>query len=341
MSSGVLRDGADLEVRAVPATRHRFAVVAANVGRTGARRLVDVVVVLFASATLVFVMLQLMPGDPEDVLLRGIFEITPEVRAEVIRDYGLDRPVLLQYGQYLLGILQGDLGTSYQIRTPVTEVIAANLGNTAALAGAGLGLAIVLATLIALVSAGRGAIASLVTQTVELLAISVPSFWIGLLLLTAFSFVIPIFPSSGAEGPGSLVLPAVTLAIPLTGVLSQILRERMDEALDLPFVTTVRTRGAGELRVRVRHVLRHAVLPALTFSGAVLGSLLIGTAVIETLFARPGLGRVLLTAVVAGDIPLIMGVIVFGAVLFVVINSIVDVVATAVDPRLRIEAGVS
>lgn len=337
MTTGVLPAAADLEVRRAPAARHRFVAV----GRTLVRRLVDVAVVLFASATLVFVMLQLMPGEPEDVLLRGIFEITPAVRAEVIADYGLDRPVLLQYGQYLLGILQGDLGASYQIRKPVTEIIAANIGNTAALAGAGLALAIVLATLIALVSAGRGALASLVTQAVELLAISVPSFWIGLLLLTAFSFAIPIFPSSGADGPLALVLPAVTLAIPLTGVLSQILRERMDEALELPFVTTVRTRGAGEFRVRVRHVLRHAALPALTFSGAVLGSLLIGTAVIETLFARPGLGRVLLNAVIAGDIPLIMGVIVFGAVLFVVINSLVDVLATAVDPRLRIEAGVS
>ncbi|MFT4213916.1 MAG: ABC transporter permease [Microbacterium sp.] len=337
MTVEALHGGADREVRSAASARQRFAAV----GRTVVRRLVDVVVVLFVSATFVFAMLQLMPGKPEDVLLRGIFEITDAVRAEVIADYGLDRPILVQYVQYILGILHGDLGTSYQIRKPVTEIIAADLGNTAALAAAGLGLAIVLATVIATVSAGRGALASALTQTVELFAISVPSFWIGLLLLTAFSFIIPIFPSSGADGIAALVLPAITLAIPLTGVLSQILRERMDEALDQPFVTTVRTRGAGEYRVRVGHVLRHAVLPALTFSGAVLGSLLIGTAVIETLFARPGLGRVLLNAVVAGDMPLIMGMIVFGAVLFVLVNSIVDVIAAAVDPRLRLEAGVN
>ena len=336
MTAGVVTTGASREVRSGPAPRHRFVAV----GRTVARRLFDLVVVLFVSATLVFVMLQLMPGEPEDVLLRGIFETTPAVRAEVIRDYGLDRPVVVQYGQYLAGILQGDLGHSYQIRKPVTEIIAANIGNTAALAAAGLGLAIVLATVVATISAGRGPVASVVTQTVELLAISIPSFWIGLMLLTAFSFAIPIFPSSGAAGPAALVLPAITLAIPLTGVLSQILRERMDEALDQPFVTTGRTRGASELRVRVGHALRHAVLPALTFSGAVLGSLLIGTAVIETLFARPGLGRVLLTAVIAGDVPLIMGIIVFAAVLFVVVNSVVDVIATIVDPRLRVETEV-
>jgi peptide/nickel transport system permease protein len=131
----------------------------------------------------------------------------------------------------------------------------------------------------------------------------------------------------------------VTLATPVTGILAQILRERMDETLEQPFITTVRTRGAGEWRVRIVHVLRHALLPALTFSGAVFGSLLVGTAVIETLFARPGLGRVLLTAVTSNDMPLTMGIIVFGSLVFVVVNSIVDVVAAAIDPRLRIESG--
>ncbi len=203
---------------------------------------------------------------------RGSSEITPAVREEVVRDYGLDRPPLEQYWDYLTGVLRGDLGQSYQIRQPVAEIIWANLGNTAALATAGLLIAILLAVIVATASAGRGPIASLVTQALELVAVSVPSFWIGLLLLTAFSFTIPIFPSSGASGFGALAAPAVTLAIPITGILSQILRERMDEALEQPFVVTVRTRGAGEFRVRVRHVLRHAVPPALTFSGAILGS---------------------------------------------------------------------
>ncbi|MDQ4138689.1 MAG: ABC transporter permease, partial [Actinomycetota bacterium] len=281
-------------------------------------------------------MFQLMPGDPADTLLRGIFEVTPEVKAEVIADYGLDRPIWLQYLQYVGGLLTGDLGHSYQMRQPVTEVIGANLGYTGALAGTALLLALVLSTAGALASAGRGPVASLVSQAVELLAISVPSFWIGLLLLTTFSFAIPLFPSSGGDGFGSLVLPAVTLAVPITGVLSQVLRERIDEALEQPFVTTVRSRGAGQVRVRLLHVLRHAVLPALTVSGAVLGSLLVGTAVVETLFARPGLGRVLLNAVVGNDVPVVMGVIVFGALVFVLVNSLVDVIAAAVDPRSRI-----
>ncbi|HWL60094.1 MAG TPA: ABC transporter permease [Microbacteriaceae bacterium] len=328
--------GTGLTARPAVASRTRLTAI----GRTVLRKLVDIVVVLFVAATFVFLVLQLMPGDPVDVLLKGIFEITPAVRQEVIADYGLDRPVLEQYWRFISGIVQGDLGHSYQMRQPVTEIIAGSIGPTAVLAAAALGLAIVFAVIGATASAGRGPIASLVTQTLELLAISVPSFWIGLLLLTAFSFNLPIFPSSGARGIESLVLPAITLAIPVTGILAQILRERMDETLEQPFVITARTRGAGDARVRIVHVLRHAVLPALNFSGAVLGSLLIGTAVIETLFARPGLGRVLLQAVIANDMPLIMGIIVFGALVFVVVNSLVDIIAAAIDPRLRIEAGV-
>lgn len=307
----------------------------ASVGRTALRKLIDIAVVLFVAATLTFVMYQLMPGDPADTLLRGIFEITPGIRAEVIADYGLDRPVWEQYLQYIGSLATGDLGVSYQMRQPVTEVIAENLPYTASLAGAGLLLAVVVATIGSLIAAGTGPIRLLVAQTFELLAISVPSFWIGLLLLTAFSFALPIFPSSGAKTPTSLVLPAITLAIPIAGMLSQVLRERLDEALEQPFVSTARSRGAGPVRVRIAHVLRHAVIPALTISGAVLGSLLVGTAVIETLFARPGLGRVLLNAVINNDVPLIMGIIVFGAVVFVIINSAVDVIAAAVDPRSR------
>lgn len=336
MTTQVPSAEAGLRTRLSVPWRHR----AHRIGRVLVRKLIDCVVVVFVAATFVFIMLQLMPGDPVDVLLKGVFEITPGLRAEVTASYGLDRPVLEQYWSYLTGLVQGDLGQSYQMRQPVTQIIAANLGPTAALAGAALLLAITVSVIGATATAGRGPITSVATQTAELLAISVPNFWIGLLLLTAFSFMIPIFPSSGASGIDSLVLPAITLAIPVTGVLAQILRERMDEALEAPFVTTARARGASDVRVRVVHVIRHALLPALTYSGAVLGSMLIGTAVIETLFARPGLGRVLLNAVISGDMPIIMGVIVFGSLVFVVVNSIVDVLAAAIDPRARIESGV-
>lgn len=298
-------------------------------------RAIDIVLVLLAAATLSFATLQLMPGNPVDTLLRGTFEITPEMRADVAAAYGLDRPIVVQYVQYVGGLLVGDLGVSYQQRQPVTEIIAAALPATAALTGLAMLLAIVFALVGALVSAGRGSPARFAAQTLELLAISVPSFWIGLLLLTAFAFAIPIFPSTGAEGFSSLVLPALTLSLPLAGVLGQILRERLDESLEQPHTLTARTRGAGEARVRVRHGLRHSVIPALTVSGAIVGSLLVGTTVIETLFSRPGVGRVLLNAVMSKDAPVIMGVVVFSAIVFLVVNTVVDLLYLVVDPRTR------
>ncbi len=303
--------------------------------RFARRRAIDIVLVMLAAATLSFLTLQLMPGDPVDTLLRGTFEITPEMRADVASAYGLDEPVWLQYLQYVGGLVVGDLGVSYQQRQPVTEIIAVALPPTAALTGLAMLLAVVFAVVGALVSAGRGRVARFAAQTLELLAISVPSFWIGLLLLSAFAFAIPLFPSTGAEGFSSLVLPALTLSLPLAGVLGQILRERLDDSLEQPHTLTARTRGAGEARVRVRHGLRHSVIPALTVSGAIIGSLLVGTTVIETLFSRPGIGRVLLTAVMSKDAPVIMGVVVFAAIVFLVVNTAVDLLSLVVDPRTR------
>lgn len=303
-------------------------------------RAIDIVLVMFAAATLSFVTLQLMPGNPVDTLLRGTFEITPEMRQQVAEAYGLDSPVWLQYLQYLLGLLTGDLGVSYQQRKPVTEIIATALPPTAALTGLAMLLAVVFALVGALVSAGRGRVARFVAQGLELIAIAVPSFWIGLLLLSAFAFAIPIFPSTGADGFSSLVLPALTLSLPLAGVLGQILRERLDETLEQPHTVTARTRGAGPARVRLRHGLRHSVIPALTVSGAIIGSLLVGTTVIETLFSRPGLGRVLLNAVMQKDAPVIMGVVIFSAIVFLVVNTVVDLLYLVVDPRQRANAGV-
>lgn len=303
--------------------------------RFARRRAVDIVLVMLAAATLSFLTLQLMPGDPVDTLLRGTFEITPQMRADVAAAYGLDEPVLVQYVQYVGGLLVGDLGVSYQQRQPVTEIIATALPPTAALTGLAMLFAVVFAVVGALVSAGRGRAARFAAQTLELLAISVPSFWIGLLLLSAFAFAIPLFPSTGADGFSSLVLPALTLSLPLAGVLGQILRERLDDSLGQPHTLTARTRGAGEARIRVRHGLRHSVIPALTVAGAIIGSLLVGTTVIETLFSRPGIGRVLLTAVMSKDAPVIMGVVVFAAIVFLVVNTVVDLLSLVVDPRTR------
>lgn len=303
--------------------------------RTAVRIVVDVVLVLWAAATITWLALKLLPGDPLDQLLAGIQDATPQMRAEIAAHYGLDLPPVVQYFNYLGGIAQFDFGTSYQRGTKVLTIILAELWPTIQLTTLAMTLAVVVSIALALATSGRRKFARLIAQSFELIAVSVPSFWLGIVLLTVFSFGLQWLPAFSSGGAASLVLPVVTLAVPLIGVLTQVLRERMEHALHEPFVTTLRARGLTEGAVRTRHVLRHASLPALTLSSVIFGSLLSGTAVIETLFARPGIGRLAVTAIQDRDIPLVLGFVVFAAFGFIVINTIVDLLYPVLDPRLR------
>lgn len=305
-----------------------------RVGPTLGRTLLDIVLVLWIAATLAFATLHFIPGDPVNNLLRGNFHITDELRAAVTESYGLDKPVWQQYVIYIGGLLQGSLGTSFQKGAPVAQVLASEAGATIQLAVAALFIALVVATVVAVLTAGRPRWRWL-AQGFELTFVAVPNFWIGILLLIAFSFTLRIFPSSGADGPASLILPAVTLALGIAGQLSQLIREGIERALDEPHVLTARSRGLGELSLRVKHTFRHALLPAITVSGSLFGGMLVGTTIVETLFGRPGLGRIMLGAVTAKDIPLVMGIVVVSAVVFVIVRIVVDALYLVVDPRLR------
>ncbi|KAB1662243.1 ABC transporter permease [Pseudoclavibacter chungangensis] len=298
-------------------------------------RLLDIVLVLWAAATLAFIALQLIPGDPLDRLMAGIQDATPEMRAAISAHYGLDQPVFVQYLQFLAHAAVFDFGTSYQRAAPVTEVLLSELPATLELTFWAMTLAVVVAILLALATSGRGRIGRAIAVGLELVSVSVPSFWLGIVLMTVLSFQLRLLPAFGANGPASLVLPVITLAVPLAGVLSQVLRERMEHALHEPFVTTLRARGLTESGIRSGHVLRHAALPALTLTSVIFGSLLSGTVIIETLFSRPGLGRVAVAAVQDRDIPLVLGFVVFAAFVFIVLNTIVDLVAPLLDPRSR------
>jgi len=163
----------------------------------------------------------------------------------------------------------------------------------------------------------------------------VPVFWLGILLLMAFSFRLPWFPVSGDEGWRALVLPTLTLALPTAGILAQVLREAMEKALEQPFVTTVRARGLGELALRLRHVLRHALLPAVTLGGWLVGSLLGGAVITEKVFGRPGLGTVTLNAVLSQDVPVVLAVVLLAAFVYVLVSTALDLLYLAIDPRLQ------
>ncbi|TFD24462.1 ABC transporter permease [Cryobacterium sp. TMS1-13-1] len=292
------------------------------------------ILVVWGAATVGFFSLRLIPGDPVNVLV-GLGNVSQRVRDQIRADWGLADPLLLQYFHYLGRLLQGDLGTSYRMQQPVAAVIGQQLAPTMQL----MGLAIVVALLLAFGSAllGRGRRTGPVAGLLELVAVSSPTFWIGLVLIGVFGFGLGWFPVVATAGFGALVLPAVTLAIPVAGILSQVLRQGLDDAAALPFADTVRARGASQTRLLLRHTLRHAAANSVTLTGYIVGSLLGGSVLVETVFARPGLGRVALNAIVNRDVPVVLGIIVLAAVSFSLVNLLVDFVADRLDPRLATE----
>ena len=296
------------------------------------RRLATGLVVLWAAATAAYLALLAAPGDTVDSII-GEGADTPLIRSQIIREWNLDRPALVQYVDYLWRAGQGDLGRSYLLQRPVRDVIADQIRPTLTLAVTAAVLGIALALVLAVTT--RRPWARRVSSTTELVLVSTPSFLIGIVLLSVFSFSLGWFPVAGDQGVAALVLPAVTLALPVAGVLTQVLRDGIDRALDEPFVVTARARGLGERAVLVRHALRHALLPVITLIGWLFGVLLGGAVIIETVFGRPGLGQVTLQAVTSEDLPVVLAVVVFSAFVYVVINTLADLAYLVVDPRLR------
>ncbi|WP_336628536.1 MULTISPECIES: ABC transporter permease [unclassified Microbacterium] len=298
----------------------------------------SVVLVLWGAATLSFLAFRVLPGDPVSVMLGPQAQVSEAVKDRTRAELGLDRPLWQQYLSMLGDLLRGDLGTSYQLRMPVSEVIGRQLGATLQLTAAALAIAVLLAlagVLIARRPFARGLLAA-----GELIVLSSPVFWIGLLLLTVFAFGLGWFPVAGSRTGASLVLPAVTLALPVAALLGQVLRDGVEAAERQPWALTVRARGADHARLTLRHTLRHGSLGAVTLSAYLVGSLLGGAVLVETVFARPGLGRVTLAAITGRDLPVVTGIILFSALVFVVVNTVVELVAPVLDPRLRVSSAV-
>jgi len=296
-------------------------------------RLLTSLVVAWASVTAAFLALHALPGRIQDILA-GDLEY-PGLREAIAAEWGLDRSLLTQYLDFLVRIGSGDFGTSYVLRQPVTEVVGSQLMPTVQLALLGGVLAVLIAVGLALLTAGRGRVSRQVASYLELVFASTPVFWLGILLLMAFSFTLRWFPVSGANGWQSIVLPALTLALPTAGLLAQVLREAMEKTLDQPFVTTVRSRGVSEFLIRSRHVLRHALLPAVTLGGWLIGGLLGGAVITEKVFGRPGLGTVTLGAVLTHDVPVVLAVVLLAAFIHVAASTLLDILYLLIDPRLR------
>lgn len=292
----------------------------------------SVVIVLWGAATVAFLAFRVIPGDPVSVMLGPLAQVSEAVKDGIRSDLGLDRPPLEQYVAFIGRLARGDLGESYQLRMPVTEVIGRQLGATVQLSVLALLIAVVLALAVSIFVRGQAGRA--VAAGVELVVLSSPVFWIGLILLSVFAFGLGWFPVSGARNPATIVLPAITLALPVAALLSQVLRDGLVQAERMPFAETVRARGASPSWFTMRHGLRHGAASAVTLAAYLTGSVLGGAVLVETVFARPGLGRVTLTAISDRDLPVITGIILLSALVFVVVNLIVELVHPLIDPRV-------
>lgn len=308
------------------------------------RRLAQAVVVLWAAFTVTFVILYLLPSDPVSIMLAGgqggeQTDLDPAQVAALRARYGLDQPLVVQYGRALWNALHLDFGTSIANGAPVTTLIGDALPQTVRLAVAALAIALVVGVGIALASTWtRSRRLAGLLLSLPPLGVALPTFWVGLLLVQFLSFRFPVFPALGNEGPESLVLPAVTLAIPVSAQIAQVLARGLRHSLSEPYVETARAKGASRARVHLRHALRNASVPALTMAGVITGGLLAGAVVTETVFSRVGIGRLTVSAVNSQDIPLVQGLVLLAAAVFVTVNLLVDLLYPVVDPRIRVAA---
>lgn len=296
----------------------------------------SVVIVLWGAATVAFLAFRVIPGDPVSVMLGPQAQVSEAVKDGIRADLGLDRPPLEQYVGFIGQLARGDLGESYQLRLPVTEVIGRQLGATVQLSALALAIAVLLALAVAVFVRGR--VGCTIAAGVELVVLSSPVFWIGLLLLSVFAFGLGWFPVSGTRNPATIVLPAITLALPVAALLSQVLRDGLMQAERMPFAETVRARGAGPTWFTLRHGVRHGAASAVTLAAYLTGSVLGGAVLVETVFARPGLGRVTLAAINDRDLPVLTGIILLSALVFVVINVVVELVHPLIDPRVAVSS---
>jgi peptide/nickel transport system permease protein len=299
------------------------------------RRMASTLAVLWGVATIVFVLLQVLPGDPVETILAGSGASQAEI-ARARHQLGLNDPLLVQYSRYLLNTLHGDLGRSLFSNRPVTLTIAEQLPATLQLAAAALLVAVILGMCLGILAALRaGTWVDQVAMAVAVLGVSVPVFWSGLLLIRVFSIGLNWLPATGADGWPHLVMPALVLGLIGAGPIARLVRASLLNVLQADYITMVRAKGLPERAVIGRHALRNAIIPAITLIGLQAGFLLGGTVVTEAVFARPGLGRLVVEAILWKDLPVVQGVVLLIAATYVIINLLVDLVTLALDPRLR------
>ncbi|UNC93005.1 nickel ABC transporter permease [Candidatus Contubernalis alkaliaceticus] len=305
------------------------------------KRLLYLFVVMLGVSLLTFSISQLTPGDPAELILResGV-EPTREAIQALREQLGLNEPLPVQYGKWLWAVLQGDLGQSFRTGQPVLEEIAHRFPATIELTLAGLLVMLVVALPVGILSAlFKNTFMDHLSRFFALLGASLPSFWLGLLLIYYFAVKLSILPVMGRGGILHLVLPALTLGLGMSATYARLLRASMLEVLGQDYIHAARARGLKEHTVLVKNALKNALLPVVTAFGMSLGHLLGGTVIVETIFAWPGVGRFVVQAIFNRDYPVIQGYVLFMALIFVLVNLVVDLSYKFIDPRIRLEGG--
>jgi peptide/nickel transport system permease protein len=299
------------------------------------QRLLQAIPVLIGISVLTFLMLHLVPGDPV-LIFAGDKPMTEERAAELRHQLGLDRPMWVQYWDYASHALRGDLGRGLRSQRPVLDSILEALPSTLELTTTALLLAALVGITLGIVAAvAHGGWLDTLSMGVAMLGVSVPVFYSSLLLIIFFSFRLGWFPATGQGGLERLVLPATALGLASAAALARLVRSSMLEVLGQEYIVTARAKGLANQMVVLRHALKNALIPTVTMLGLQLGALLGGAVVTETIFSRPGLGRLAIDAIAGRDFPLIQGTVLFAAATYVLVNLVVDVLYAAIDPRIR------
>ncbi|OPY16243.1 MAG: nickel transporter permease NikB [Methanomethylovorans sp. PtaU1.Bin073] len=305
------------------------------------KRTVMFFLVVIASTALVFFMLHSLPGESAEVMAKYIFlgnvELTPSNEAiDIIKEkYDLQKPLLSQYITWMGNAIQGDLGKSFQTNDPVTEEILIRLPATLLLAFSSIALSLVIGIPAGILAAiKQNSFTDYFCSTISVLGISIPSFWLAILLIFVFSYTLGLTPTMGYGEIKNLILPAIALGTPASAVITRLMRSSMLEVMRQDYIRTAIGKGLGYRMIILRHALKNTFIPVITIIGLEFGHLLGGTVIIETIFAWPGIGRLLVTSISARDVPVIQGCIVFITITYLVINFVTDISYSYLDPRI-------
>ncbi|TRZ40638.1 ABC transporter permease [Niallia circulans] len=304
-------------------------------GKFIVNRMIAAGFVLLGSLLLVFFINYSLPGDAVDQMLEGT-GATPEMAANLRIELGLDLPFHTQFFEYLKNIIKGDFGHSIVNNAPVLDKIITQFPATIALTIVSAILSIIFGITLGVFSAiHHNSVIDYVARLIGLFGISMPTFWSGILLILIFSVTLGWFPSIGSDGWITLVLPSIALGLVGSGAIVRMVRNSMLEVMNEQYILTLRSKGLSERAVMYKHALRNALIPSITIIGMMIGDMLGGAVVIETVFSRQGIGRLVADAITAKDLPVVQGVVFFSAIVYITINFLVDISYSVIDPRVR------